>query len=88
MERVITAATLRTAIRTKIRSGTNPRSISLLINRYAPADAHSDREDNAGVQRLAVEVIPHGQRRPFLDALELLPEDRQAAAPAIARLAG
>jgi hypothetical protein len=89
MERVITAAMLRAAIRTKIRSGASRRSISLLIARYAPADAHSEREDSGGVQRLAVEVIPHGLRTGFLDALDQLPLDETPANPAIiARLAG
>ncbi|MBV9555279.1 MAG: hypothetical protein JO032_21065 [Alphaproteobacteria bacterium] len=88
MERVITAATLRTAIRNKIRAGVSGRSISILINRHAPADAHSEREDASGVQRLAVEVIPHGQRAAFLEALDHLSDDAPAVKPAVARLAG
>jgi hypothetical protein len=71
LENMITATTMRHAIRAKLRAGTSRRAISMLIAYYAPADAHS-RDDGSGVQRLAVEVIPHGRRPAFLVELDLL----------------
>jgi hypothetical protein len=88
LERVITAATLRVAIRSKIRNGTSRRRISLLINVYAPAGVRSDRDDGTGVQRLAVEVIPHQQRIAFLEALERLTDDPPVTETAASRLVG
>jgi hypothetical protein len=87
-ERVITAAALRMAIRTKIRSGASGRSISLLINSFAPPDVRTDREDSSGVQRLAVEVIPHRHRVAFLEALDQLADVAPAAMPQVSRLVG
>ncbi|HZK90153.1 MAG TPA: hypothetical protein VFC56_08415 [Stellaceae bacterium] len=66
----------------------NRRSISLLINSFAPPGICSDREDGTGVQRLAVEVIPHRQRAAFLEALDQLVDDPPAVEPTIARLVG
>lgn len=85
-DRVITAARLRAEIRTKIRAGASGRSISLLINAYAPPGIRSDREESSGVQRLAVEVIPHRQRAAFLEALHQLVDDGPVAEPTISRL--
>jgi hypothetical protein len=70
---VLTTATLRTAIRAKIREGVSPRAISTLINDYAP-DAPAGRIES-GVQRRAVELIPPGQRVDFLVALNELQDD-------------
>jgi hypothetical protein len=72
-EHVLTAATLRTAIRAKIREGVSPRAISMLVNAYAP-DAPAGR-DEAGIQRRAVEVIPQERRVAFLIALNELQDD-------------
>jgi len=88
LQRVITAATLRQAIRAKIRVGVNPRAISLLINAHASPDARSDREDETGVQRLAVETIPHARRAAFLAALDRLQDDLAGGAATVASLAG
>jgi hypothetical protein len=71
LENMITATTLRHAIRAKLRAGTSRRAISMLIAFYAPADARA-RDDGTGVQRLAVEVIPHGRRPAFLVDLDKL----------------
>jgi hypothetical protein len=70
---VLTASTLRTAIRAKIREGVSPRAISVLVNGYAP-DAPAGRNDG-GVERRAVEVIPPGRRVDFLVALNGLQDD-------------
>ena len=71
LENVITATTLRHAIRAKLRSGVTRRAISMLIAMYAPADARA-RDDGTGVHRLAVEVIPHARRPAFLISLDQL----------------
>lgn len=88
LDRVITAARLRTEIRAKLRAGASSRSISLLINGFAPPGVRSDREDGSGVQRLAVEVIPHRQRAAFLEALDQLTDDESDPQAAKSRLVG
>ena len=89
LESVITATTLRTAIRAKIDAGVSSRAISQLINIYAPAGAGRGREDDSGGQRLPVEVIPHEWRVAFLVALDKLRDDDAAGVAATTdRLAG
>ena len=70
LESVITAATLRAAIRAKISAGISRRAISLLINAYAPHRAQGGRDDDTGTRRL-----PHERRVAFLVALGPLQDD-------------
>jgi hypothetical protein len=72
VERAITTAVLRTAIKAKLRSGTTSQAISSLISLYMPPEAHTERYDG-GVRRLPVEMIAHRQRVAFLSALAELP---------------
>jgi hypothetical protein len=78
LERVITSATLRGAIRSKLRTGASREMISFLIGAYAPAGLRSDRTDGRA-PRLAVELIPHRGRTAFLAALSDLPNRRPVA---------
>jgi hypothetical protein len=87
-ERVITAASLRMAIRAKLRTGVSGRRVSMLVNAFAPPGVVSDRDHGEGVQRLAVEVIPHRQRAAFLEALHDLTEDSPVTETKISRLVG
>ena len=75
LESVITAATLRAAIRAKISAGISRRAISLLIHAYAPHRARGGRDDDTGTRRLPVEVIAHERRVAFLVALGQLQDD-------------
>ena len=75
LESVITAATLRTAIRAKISAGISRRAISLLIEAYAPPRTRGRRDEDTGRQRLPVEVIAHERRVAFLAALGQLEDD-------------
>ena len=78
LERVITAETLRTAIRAKIRKGVSRRTISELIYAYAPPAAAA-RADDSSLHRVAVEVIPHERRAAFLCELARLRDDLPVA---------
>jgi hypothetical protein len=73
----LSAATLRTAIRAKLRAGTNRRTITLLIGKYAPFARDTIRLSD-GVYRLPVEMIPLSRRTAFLEALKELPGQRPA----------
>ena len=75
LETVITSAALRAAIRAKIGEGVSSRTVSLLINSYAPSSTEAGRDDETGARRLPVEVIPHEQRAAFLIALRQLHDD-------------
>jgi hypothetical protein len=86
LDGIITSATLRTAIRGRISAGISPRTISLLIHAYAPPEARGRDED--GVQRLAVEAIPHERRVAFLDALVQLQDDQPVTPIERVRLIG
>jgi hypothetical protein len=74
----ITTAILRTAIRERISAGISRRTVSFLINAYAPPTAQG-RDDGSGVQRLPVEVIPHERRAAFLCELARLRDDLPVA---------
>jgi hypothetical protein len=78
LERLITSAALRGAIRSKLRTGASREMISFLIRDYAPAGLRSDRTDGRA-PRLAVELIPHRGRTAFLAALSDLPNLRPVA---------
>jgi hypothetical protein len=84
---IITTAILRTAIRERIGAGIGRRAVSLLINAYAPPKAQG-RDDGSGVQRLAVEVIPHSRRAAFLCELARLQDDFPVAPAETACLTG
>jgi hypothetical protein len=84
---VITTAILRTAIRERISAGISRRTVSLLINAYAPPNAQG-RDDGSDVQRLPVEVIPHSGRAAFLCELARLQDDFPVAPVETARLTG
>jgi hypothetical protein len=75
LESVITAATLRAAIRAKISAGISRRAISLLIEAYAPPRTRGRRDDDTGMRRLPVEVIVHERRVAFLVALGQLQDN-------------
>jgi hypothetical protein len=72
---VLSTATLRTAIRAKLRTGTSRQAISALIKTYSPRGASTKRR-NGQLYRLPVELIALERRAPFLDALNELPADR------------
>lgn len=74
---VLSAATLRTAIRAKLRTGTERQQISRLIRKYVPSAVGTLRVSD-GVYRLPVEMIPLTRRTAFLDALNELPSHRPA----------
>jgi hypothetical protein len=78
LEHVVTAAILRTAIRAKLAAGTTRRTVSMLINSYVPSGTHAERDDDTGIKRLPVELIPHNQRTQFLRALEKLTDEAPA----------
>jgi len=78
LERVITSANLRKAIRSKLRTGASREMISFLIRDYVPAGLRSDRLAGRA-PRLAVERIPHRRRAAFLAALSELSRRRPAA---------
>jgi hypothetical protein len=80
---VISAATLRTAIRAKVRAGTDRQTITLLIGKYVPSTRNTMRLSD-GVYRLPVEMIPLSRRTAFLDALKELPSQRPSEATGIA----
>lgn len=89
LDRVITATTLRTAIRAKVNAGISRQTISQLVSVYASPDAGMGRDDGTGVRRLPVEVIAHDRRRAFLAALDRLHSDGAPDdASATDRLAG
>jgi hypothetical protein len=70
---VITATTVRIAIRNKLDAGgVGKRAISVLINDYAVADPSGKERIEMGTPRRPVENIPHGRRAAFLEALEAL----------------
>ena len=71
VERMITSATLREAIRLKLRTGVSREMIAFLIIEYAPAGLRSERV-SGHAPRLTVERIPHGRRTAFLAALSEL----------------
>ena len=73
-ERVLSATTLRTAIRIKCHAGVSHRTIAQLIACYVSAEAAADRED--GRSRLPVELIHSDQRAAFLEALQRVPARR------------
>jgi hypothetical protein len=85
LEHVITAETLRMAIRAKLRIPVSRRTISLLIQAYAPT-AIPGRDDGTDVRRLPVEAIPDGQRVAFLGALDQLQDDLSNIATTAVRL--
>jgi hypothetical protein len=74
-ESVITAVTLRTAIRARISAGISRRAISLLIDAYASPSTRGRHDDDTGMRRLPVEVIAHERRAAFLGALGQLQDD-------------
>ena len=68
---VITAATMRTAIREKLDAGgIGKRAISLLINDYAVPDPSGSERMTMGTPRRPLENIPQERRADFLEALE------------------
>jgi len=88
LEHVVTAAILRTAIRAKLAAGTSRRTVSMLINSYVPVATQAERDDDTGIRRLPVELIPHNQRPGFLRALEKLTDEAPATVEmAVERLA-
>jgi hypothetical protein len=83
LERVITSAILRKAIRAKLHVGASREMISVLVSAYAPSGLRSDRTDGMA-PRLAVERIRHRQRIAFLTALAGLPNRRPIARRSLA----
>jgi hypothetical protein len=73
-DQLITASTLRTAIRKKIAEGIGKRVISELVCSFVPVDRAIGRDD-AGVKRLPVELIPSQKRMEFLGELARLAVD-------------
>jgi hypothetical protein len=67
-EQLVTASTLRTAIRKKISEGVGKRVISELVCSFVPVSQAVGR-DEAGIKRLPVELIPSQRRMEFLGAL-------------------
>ena len=88
LELVLTTDMLRTAIRSKLRSGTSRQPISALIRTYAPDGAEAGRRKNAGSYRIPLELIPHERRTEFLDALYELPSDGRPSIDRLAHLVG
>lgn len=88
LEVVLTTDMLRTAIRSKLRTGTSRQPISALIRTYAPDGAEAGRRKNAGTYRIPLEAIPHERRTAFLDALHELPSDSRSGMDRFARLVG
>jgi hypothetical protein len=78
--RVITSATLREAIRAKLRAGASREMISFLISARAPSGLRASRM-HGRAPRLPVEQIPHRGRSEFLAALSSLPGKRKRPAP-------
>jgi hypothetical protein len=75
LERVLSAATLRTVIRAKSQAGVSARTIAQLIAFYVPADVVAQ---HGGIsERLAAELIPVDQRPSFFQALQRLPTARR-----------
>jgi hypothetical protein len=72
---VITSASLRKAIRAKLRTGASRETISLLIGDFAPTGLHTGRWHGIA-PRVPVELIPHRCRAEFLMALSALPARR------------
>jgi hypothetical protein len=68
---VLSATMLRTAIRAKLRAGTDRQTISRLIGKYVPNGVSTMRLTD-GIYRLPVELIPVDRRTAFLDALNEL----------------
>jgi hypothetical protein len=63
LERLITSATLRGAIRSKLRTGASREMISFLIRDFAPAGLHSDRippTSTAGYRPRVCRSFPRG----------------------------
>ena len=65
---VVTAATLRSVIRSKLHNGISREAISQLIAEFVPSEARKLRKDGREY-RLPVELIPFDQRIAFLAAL-------------------
>lgn len=86
LERVITAATLRMAIRAKLRTGVGRRTVSQLILAHVPPNLIAGRDD-AGLKRVPVELIPHDRRVAFLDELDQLEDGFPDLDSGFARLA-
>ena len=68
VELVVTPAMLRDAINAKLRRGTRRQTISVLVSTYAQQEPPAGGVDGE-VHRLPVELIPHGRRFAFLNAL-------------------
>jgi hypothetical protein len=85
IDTIITADTLRTAIRAQIRRGTRRETVSALINAYAAPEARTMRR-HGNTERLPVQTIPYGRRMAFLDALNRLPDERAQKGILIAEL--
>lgn len=66
LDRVLSAASLREAIRAKLRAGVQGETISWLIACYVPAHLAGNR----GRHRLPVEMIPPHKRSAFLQSLQ------------------
>lgn len=79
---ILTPAMLRTAIRAKLRAGTDRQTISRLIRKYVPSALGTLRVSD-GVYRLPVEMIPLSRRIAFLDALNELPSHHPADATGV-----
>jgi len=74
LDRVLSATTLREAIRAKLRAGVQSDTISWLIACYVPT--HLMAGGDRGRHRLPVEMIPPHKRPAFLQSLERTVEHR------------
>jgi hypothetical protein len=64
---------LRETVRSKLRSGVRKDEINLLIPRYVPPEARTDRVER-GTSRQSLAEISHEWRVHFLNALREIPE--------------
>ena len=69
---VVTAATLRLVIRSKLDNGISRRAVSQLIAEYVPPEVRKLRKDSREY-RLPVELIPFDQRIAFLGISQTQP---------------
>jgi hypothetical protein len=86
MERVLSAATMRTIIRQKCCAGVSGETISRLIAAYVRPETVAQYEDKPRPGRIPVELIPADRRVAFVEALQRLPVSRSFAGNKIAAL--
>jgi hypothetical protein len=76
LERVLSAATLRTVVRQRCCAGVSGFTISRLIASYVSAEAVLGFANNERSGRLPVELVPAHRRGAFLETLQRVPANR------------